>query len=135
MSDGLTMSFKVGWTTRARGRKQLYVGDAPPPPPPPRGRVPHVARIMALAIRLDQLLRAGEVKNLAEIARLGHVTRARASQIMNLLNLAPDLIEAILHLPPTLRGRHPIKEWQLRPIAQEPLWSKQRTMWRSLQMS
>ncbi len=32
----------------------------------------------------------------AELARLGHVTHARISQLMNLLYQAPDLQEAIL---------------------------------------
>ena len=54
---------------------------------------------MALAIRFDQLIRDGVVADQTELARLGHVSRARLSQIMNLTNLAPDLQEQILHLP------------------------------------
>lgn len=37
----------------------------------------------------------GEVIDYAEIARLGYVTRARLTQIMNLLLLAPDIRHAI----------------------------------------
>lgn len=48
---------------------------------------------MALAIQLDELIRDGEVTDKAELARLGHVTRARLTQTMNLLCLAPDLQE------------------------------------------
>ena len=55
------------------------------------GRVPRVARLMALALRFDELIRSGAVKNQAELARLGHVSRARVSQIMCLLLLAPDI--------------------------------------------
>ena len=33
----------------------------------------------------------GAVSDQAEIVRLGHVTRARVTQIMNLLHHAPDL--------------------------------------------
>lgn len=51
----------------------------------------------------------------AGLARLGHVTRARVTQIMNLLNLAPDIQEEILFLPRTLKGRDPIRERHLRP--------------------
>jgi len=40
-----------------------------------------------------------------EIARLGHLSRVRVTQIMNLLLLAPDIHEAILFLPRTQRGR------------------------------
>jgi len=94
-----------------------------------RGRIPRIARLVALALRFDQLVRDGEVKSFAQIARLGHVTRARVTQIMNLLNLAPDIIDEILHLPPVVRGRDPIRENQLRPIAAEPDWTRQRAMW------
>jgi len=61
---------------------------------------------MALAIRYDELIRLGAVKDYAELARLGGVaTRARMSQVMALLDLAPDLQEQILFLPRTVAGR------------------------------
>jgi hypothetical protein len=47
------------------------------------GRVPRVSRLLALAHRLDRLLRTGVVKDYTEAARLGHVTRARISQIID----------------------------------------------------
>ena len=93
------------------------------------GRVPRLSRLMALAIRMEDLLHRGEVKDFAELARLGHVTRARMSQIMNLLMLSPDIQEAILFLPLVVRGHDTIKEWQVRPIAAQPFWRKQRRMW------
>ena len=90
---------------------------------------------MALAIRMQRMIDAGEVRNYAELARLGHVTRARMTQIMNLLNLAPDIQEEILFLPPIESGRDPIRELQLRPIAAVPDWRKQRQMWGDLQLT
>jgi hypothetical protein len=84
---------------------------------------------MALAIKLDGQIRAGEFEDWAEVARLGHLTRARASQIANLTLLAPDIIEAILHLPLIERGRDPITERHIRPIAGAVGWAKQRRMW------
>jgi hypothetical protein len=96
---------------------------------PAAGRIPRVARLMALAIRFDQLIRDGVVADQAELARLGRVTRARVTQIMNLLQLAPDLQEAILFLPATPRGRDAIAERQIRPIAAMSSWSVQRKMW------
>jgi hypothetical protein len=63
---------------------------------------------MALAIRFERLLRDSQVASYAELGRLGHVTRARVSQIMNLLYLAPDIQEAVLFLPRTERGRAPV---------------------------
>ena len=93
------------------------------------GRVPRVVRLMALAIRFDQLIRDGVVADQAELARVGHVSRARLTQIMNLLWLSPDLQEQILLLPAMESGRDPVMEKQLRPIAGVPDWWKQRRMW------
>jgi len=85
-----------------------------------------------LAHRLERLLRSGVVRDYAELARLGHVTRARISQVLNLLYLAPDLQEAVLFLPRTKRGRDPIPLWRLQPIASTRDWKKQRALWASL---
>src|ERR1700736_3321616 len=111
----LSIECAVHFQRRGRGRKDLTVGAAPAAPP--SGRVPRVARLLALAHRLEQLLRTGVVRDYAELARLGHVTRARISQVLNLLYLAPDLQEAVLFLPRTERGRDPIPLWRLLPIA------------------
>ena len=59
---------------------------------------------MALAIHFDALLNEGKVADQAELARVGYVSRSRITQIGNLLNLAPDIQEAILLLPRTVRG-------------------------------
>jgi len=96
------------------------------------GNIPRVSKLMALAIRYDRLVGRGEVRDYADLARLGYVTRARITQIMNLLNLAPDIQEAILFLPRTVKGRDPIKEKDMRPIAAVPHWTHQRKMWRKL---
>jgi hypothetical protein len=87
---------------------------------------------MALAIRFDQLLHDGVVADYAELARLGHVTRARVTQLMNLLLLAPDIQEAILFLPRIQQGRDTIRLGRLQPIALTPDWRKQRKLWSEL---
>ena len=96
------------------------------------GRVLRVARLMALALRFDALIRSGAVKNHAELARLGHVSRARISQIVSLLLLAPDIQEELLFLPAVRRGRAPILLCHLWPIAANPDWACQRRQWRVL---
>lgn len=96
------------------------------------GNLPRVSKLMALAIRFDGLVRRGEVRDYADLARLGYVTRARITQIMNLLNLAPDIQEAILFLPRTVKGRDRLREKEVRPIAAVPHWSRQRKMWAKL---
>jgi hypothetical protein len=87
---------------------------------------------MALALRLDDQVRQGKLTSHSEAAALGCVSRARISQIMNLLNLAPDVIEALLFLPRTQRGRDPIHLRLLQPIASTFDWRKQRRLWREL---
>ena len=68
----------------------------------------------------------------AQIARLGHVTRARLTQITNLRLLAPDIQEEILFLPRVYQGRDPITERDLRPLVAELDWATQRRTWRRL---
>ena len=84
------------------------------------GRLPRVSRLLALALRLDQLIRAGAIADYATLARLGHVSRARVSQILGLLLLAPDIQETLLFLPPTEHGRDPIRLRQLQALAALP---------------
>lgn len=84
---------------------------------------------MALAIRFDRLIRERVVDDRSELARLSHVTQPRMLQIMNLLYLAPDIQEEILHLSHVTEGKDPIQEMMLRPIAAEMDWKTQRKMW------
>jgi hypothetical protein len=98
----------------------------------PAGRVPRVARLMALALRLDELVRTRQIASYSALASLGHVTRARICQILNLIHLAPDIQEALLFLPPTQRGRDAILLADLMPIAAAFDWRKQRRLWRKL---
>jgi hypothetical protein len=87
---------------------------------------------MALALRLDELVRIGQVASYRELASLGQVTRARISQIVSLIHLAPDIQEALLFLPPTARGRDAIILADLMPLAAAFDWRKQRRLWRRL---
>ena len=124
MNRGITVQRKFHVTQRRSGAKELHPGEAAPTPAP--GRVPRVSRLMALAIRFDRLIREGVVADQAEIARLGRVTRARITQIMNLLLLAPDIQEAILFLPAIERGRDGMHLRDLLPVAAVADWRKQR---------
>ncbi len=130
--SGLTIERQVHFQRGRRTRKVIEAGPPATPDATPEGTIPRISRLMALAIRFDRLIKAGEVADQADLARLGHVTRARVTQIMNLLQLSPDIQEAILFLPRTEKGRDPIREIMLRPIAAEPDWRKQRRLWKSL---
>ena len=96
---------------------------------PKAGNVPRVSRLMAMAIRFDGLIGGGKIKDYADLARLGCVSRARVTQIMNLLNLAPDIQEEILFLPKTTKGHDFLRERNLRAITTEPHWQRQRKIW------
>ncbi|MEK6799665.1 MAG: hypothetical protein AABZ12_11920 [Planctomycetota bacterium] len=133
MCDGLTVEFNVHFARGSAGRREIVPGTPPDLPEPPAGSVPRVARLMALAIRCEELVRTEGVADYAELARLGHITRARMTQIMNLLNLAPDIQEAILFLPRTIKGKDPIGERDLRPVCAVMDWKKQRRLWQQLQ--
>ena len=78
------------------------------------------------------MIRSGQITHHGRLAELGHVTRARESQIMNLLQLAPDIQEQILLLPRIEHGRELIGLRQLQPIASELNWQKQRGLWKRL---
>ncbi len=132
MNESLKVTRKFHVARRHHGRKQLHSGAATDVP---AGRVPRVARVMALAIRCDQLIRDGVIANQSELAEFGQITTARMTQIMTLLNLAPDIQEQILFLSRTQRGRDPIIENDVRPIAQTFDWNKQRRLWSNLQRS
>ena len=123
----LTVKSKVHFGAGRESRKELRKGADPAPM---AGRVPRVARLMALAIRFEGLVRDGTVADYAELARLGHVTRARMSQIMDLLNLSPDIQEAILFLPAVEEGKDSVTERGVRKVVAVERWAKQRTLFR-----
>jgi hypothetical protein len=122
----ITIERKVHFGNGRRGRKDLRDGESPPAP---TGRVPRVARLMALAIRFEQLIRDGVVADPADLARLGKVSRARMTQIMNLLQLAPSIQEDLLFLPCVTRGRAQLGISVMQSIASIADWSRQRSLW------
>ena len=112
---------------KKRVGKHIAMVEGPPPTVPerPKGRLPRISRYMALAIYYEDLIRQGHVHDYAEIAALGHVTRARVTQIMNLRLLAPDLQERLLRLTrSTSRGKF-INLSQLQSLCLEPDWREQ----------
>ncbi len=126
MSTGVTVTKQIHFSMRSRGRREMKPGPAPITETTPEGSVPRVSRLMALAIKMEGLIRSGAVPDQADIARIGHVTRARVTQILNLTLLAPDIQEAILFLPRVRRGRDPLRETHLREVAALVDWSGQR---------
>jgi hypothetical protein len=90
-----------------------------------------VNRLMALALRFQDLLSHGIVRNRAELAELGHVSRVRVCQILLLTNLAPTIQETLLCLPKTVGGRDRMTEHRVRDIANLVDWEAQMQLFRS----
>lgn len=126
-----TVTRQVHFVTKCR-RKTVVSGPAPEPTAAPVGRIPRISKLMALAIRFDRLLREGLITDQSELARFTHVTQPRMTQIMNLLHLAPDIQEELLHLPPVYEGRDPITERDVRSMVKIVSWNKQREIWKIL---
>jgi hypothetical protein len=87
---------------------------------------------MALALRFEKLLATGAVKDFRTLARLGHVSPARISQIVSLLHLAPDIQEALLFRSRPECGRDSLGLRQVLPLTKVWDWHKQRRMWRGV---
>lgn len=119
--SNVEIEFRLDQLARRPKEKSGHQNVAPP-------RIPRIARLMALAIKIQDMVDRGEMRDYAEVARVGHVTRARMTQIMNLLNLAPDIQEQILFATesacPAERG--------LRKLAAHPGWDRQRRLWREI---
>jgi len=98
------------------------------------GRLPRVTQVLALAIHFDDMIRQGEAKDYADVARLAGLCRERISQVMRLTYLARDIQVELLYLPPTSTGRYPISETSMRRIASLLSWKDQREQWEQLKV-
>jgi hypothetical protein len=91
----------------------------------PTLRIPRIARLMALSIKFQDMVDRGEVRDYADLAALGYVSRARLTQIMNLTLLAPDIQEELLDAA----DRCPLRrESGIRRICKEIWWPDQRRL-------
>ncbi|MCD6405208.1 MAG: hypothetical protein J7M19_05240 [Planctomycetes bacterium] len=92
--------------------------------PPKEPKVPSVVQTLRKALEWRRQLDAGEVATQADIARREGVTRARVTQVLMLLRLAPEIQEHILNLPKSV-GRSPITERRLRSLCIHYSYEKQ----------
>jgi hypothetical protein len=126
MNDGPTATITVAFRTPGHLRESQTTLA---------GRIPRVARHLALAHEIEHRIRAGDLDDLAHAARAFGLTRARITQIVNLTLLAPSIQQAILALPAVERGRDAITERALRPIVAEPSWIRQLELWNNARRS
>ena len=93
------------------------------------GRIPRIAKLVALANRMQSMIESGQVETFQQLAEIGRISQPRMTQIMSLLNLAPDIQEELLYLPEVMVGRTTIHERLLRQLTTEMDWRVQRRMW------
>jgi hypothetical protein len=112
-----------------RGRRVGLTSTEPEPAPPPKPTV--LARTLALAHRLQVMLDDGRAENRADLAGQLGFSRARITQIMSLLWLAPDIQEEILFsVSPT--GRDLVSTRDVRAIVRVMEWAEQRRLWHEI---
>jgi hypothetical protein len=126
----LTATHKLEFKSGKRTAKTIVEAGTQPEHPTP-GRLPRITKMMALAIRLDHLIKSGQVIDQAELARVGHVSRARLTQIMDLNLLAPDIQDELLFLETRCLNPSQLIERSVRKIAKVLCWRRQRQLWRS----
>ena len=98
----------------APGRAVPKVVRSPKPNGPSR-----TARMLALAHHIERLIDDGVIPDYAAAARALGVTRARLTQVMNLLLLAPEVQEQVL------AGEIGGSERRLRAVIAQSCWATQ----------
>lgn len=132
MSSPIIIEANLTFERRGRGAQRLPSESKPDEDDLPTGRLAKVTKLMALALRFEELLADKVIVDYADLARLSFVSRARITQIMNLRLLAPDIQEALLFAPEIRSGRDPISVREMQPIALTANWKHQREMWKDL---
>ena len=119
----------LGWTTLTRrvpaNRAVSFVPARWRRPKSTKApKTPRVRKLLHKAIEWRTLLESGDAVNQADIARREGITRARVTQVMKMLGLAPEIQQHVLSMPSVVH-RPSIPERALRPIAQIPLGTDQ----------
>jgi hypothetical protein len=131
MSKPVSVDFQFSIKQRGRGAKKRIVEGAAQSDEskPALERIPRISRYMALAIHFEDLIRQGVVNDYADLARLGHVTRARVTQIMNLRLLAPEIQEELLQRSMDTHESNSVSLKELQELSMDASWESQRKKW------
>lgn len=111
-----------------RGHGKRFTAKAPQPPV---RRPARVAIALALAHKIEEAITTGKLRDQAEVARRLGMTRARVTQLLDLVLLAPDIQERVLGLE-LVDAVQPTTERTLRSIAHLRWWHHQREACRYL---
>lgn len=120
-----------GQLHRVRRGKTVRFVAAPVVRPTNVVRPAKVARMLALAHHVQRAIEQGIAHDRADVARRLGLTRARVTQLLDLLLLAPLVQETILSLE-AVDGREPFNERAVRSVASQFDWTRQRGRWEAL---
>jgi hypothetical protein len=81
--------------------------------------------MLALAHKIQQAIDRGAVRDRAEVARRLGLTRARVTQLLDLMLLVPDIQEQILFAE-SVDGVEPLGEKAVRAMTCSMSWGEQR---------
>jgi len=84
--------------------------------------------MLALAHYVERAVERGDLRDYAEAARLFGLSRARITQVMNLVLLAPSIQARIL------AGDTTVWERGLRPVLRAAVWEEQEVLFARVQM-
>ncbi len=118
----------TGTLFRTPSSPVTFTEEAPPPRPEPVRRPAKVARMLALAHHIQNAIDRGVVADRAAVARKLGFTRARITQLLDMLLLAPDIQTRVLEFE-AVDGVEPMSERALRAVAHAGAWREQRDSW------
>lgn len=123
-----TIIFKSSIHRIRRGNGHEFSSDAPAQSRAPVRKPARVALMLAFAHKFQEAIDHGEYTDRADAARKLGLTRARVSQLLDLLMLAPDIQEKILFME-RVDGIEPTSERALRRVVGSTYWREQRQKW------
>jgi hypothetical protein len=97
----------------------------------PVRRPARVAQVLTYAHCLQRAIERGDYRDYSHVAeRLGY-TKARITQMLNLILMDPSIQDEILHLE-SVDGLEPMWEHAIRTVSEERDWVTQRACWESV---
>ena len=128
--EGFTVSIQTHFEGGRRGRRLLAKGKKKNCEKVVQ--VSRLAKLMALAIKYDNLLQKGVVPDYAQLARLACVDRSLITRVMNLRLLAPEIQEQLLNLQEFAPASPNLQLKEVIPITRILDWTQQCIQWERL---
>jgi len=125
-------SMRLAFRFEGSGADKAGKGSAPRDQealsPPSGDGIPRIAKLLALAHYMHAQVQTGKATSCSALANRLGITRARATQITNLLLLSPRIQEDIAFL--SVESRRLVRESSMRRAVATPIWDQQKRFWR-----